>query len=71
MRITPRTMGTYLDRIRVKYSNVGRHPRRRRCARAIQDGLIDVDDLSYSGASARDSRLPSGSTTSTCRTPLP
>jgi len=32
MRITPRTVGTYLDRIRVKYTNVGRPaPPRRRC----------------------------------------
>ena len=47
MRITPRTVGTYLDRIRVKYGNVGRPAPTKAAllARAIQDGLIDVDDL--------------------------
>ncbi len=47
MRITPRTVGTYLDRIRVKYTNVGRPAPTKAAllARAIQDGLVDVDDI--------------------------
>lgn len=45
--ITPRTVSSYLDRVRVKYANVGREARTKAnlVARAIQDGLIDVGDL--------------------------
>lgn len=47
LTITPRTVGTHLDRIRVKYANVGRPAPTKAAllARAIQDGLVDVDDL--------------------------
>ncbi|RZS36388.1 LuxR family two component transcriptional regulator [Herbihabitans rhizosphaerae] len=47
MCITPRTVGTYLDRVRIKYANVGRPAPTKAAllARAIQDGLVDVDDL--------------------------
>ncbi|MFI7672261.1 response regulator [Actinophytocola sp. NPDC049390] len=45
--ITTRTVGTHLDRIRLKYANVGRPAATKAAllARAIQDGLVDVDDL--------------------------
>lgn len=45
--ITPRTVNTYLDRVRIKYANVGRRARTKAAlvARAIQDGLVQVDDL--------------------------
>lgn len=45
--ITPRTVNTYLDRVRIKYANVGREARTKAklVARAIQDGLVRVDDL--------------------------
>ncbi|WP_218004741.1 response regulator transcription factor [Microtetraspora niveoalba] len=45
--ITPRTVNTYLDRVRIKYASVGREARTKAklVARAIQDGLIQVDDL--------------------------
>ncbi|QFU91028.1 response regulator [Amycolatopsis sp. YIM 10] len=45
--ITTGTLSTYLDRVRVKYANVGRQARTKAAlvARAIQDGLIEVDDL--------------------------
>ncbi|MDX3099823.1 DNA-binding response regulator [Nonomuraea angiospora] len=45
--ITPRTVNSYLDRVRIKYANVGREARTKAnlVARAIQDGLIDVDEL--------------------------
>jgi DNA-binding NarL/FixJ family response regulator len=47
MSITPRTVSTYLDRIRIKYANVGRPAPTKAAllARAIQDGLVDVDDI--------------------------
>lgn len=47
MSITPRTVSTYLDRIRVKYANAGRSAPTKAAllARAIQDGLVDVDEL--------------------------
>jgi len=47
MAITPRTVGTYLDRVRIKYANVGRPAPTKAAllARAIQDGIVDVDDL--------------------------
>jgi two-component system, NarL family, nitrate/nitrite response regulator NarL len=45
--ITARTVNTYLDRVRIKYANVGRRARTKAAlvARAIQDGLVEVDDL--------------------------
>ncbi|MGI5159832.1 response regulator [Microbispora sp. CA-102843] len=45
--ITPRTVNSYLDRVRIKYASVGREARTKAnlVARAIQDGLIDVNDL--------------------------
>lgn len=45
--ISVRTVNTYLDRVRIKYANVGRPARTKASlvARAIQDGLVDVDDL--------------------------
>ncbi|MFD9894973.1 DNA-binding response regulator [Amycolatopsis sp. NPDC059027] len=45
--ITVRTVNTYLDRVRIKYANVGRQARTKAAlvARAIQDGLVEVDDL--------------------------
>jgi len=45
--ITVRTVNTYLDRVRIKYANVGRPARTKASlvARALQDGLVDVDDL--------------------------
>ncbi|RJQ78915.1 LuxR C-terminal-related transcriptional regulator [Amycolatopsis panacis] len=45
--ITPRTVNTYLDRVRIKCANVGRRARTKAAlvARAIQDGLVQVDDL--------------------------
>ncbi|SDQ57260.1 response regulator transcription factor [Thermostaphylospora chromogena] len=45
--LTPRTVSSYLDRVRIKYANVGREARTKAklVARAIQDGLIRVDDL--------------------------
>ena len=47
MRITVRTVTTYLDRVRLEYANVGRPAitKATLVARAIQDGLIDLDDL--------------------------
>jgi DNA-binding NarL/FixJ family response regulator len=47
MNITPRTVGTYLDRVRVKYANAGRPAPTKAAllARAIQDGLVGLHDL--------------------------
>jgi DNA-binding CsgD family transcriptional regulator len=47
MRITTRTVDTYLDRVRVKYANVGRPAPTKAAllARAIQDGLVGLEDL--------------------------
>ncbi|MDQ2587919.1 LuxR family transcriptional regulator [Saccharothrix yanglingensis] len=47
MRITPRTVDTYLDRVRVKYANAGRRAPTKAAllARAIQDGLVGLDEL--------------------------
>lgn len=45
--ISVRTVNSYLDRVRIKYANA-RRPARTKAnlmARAIQDGLIDVDDF--------------------------
>lgn len=45
--ISVRTVNSYLDRVRIKYANVGRPARTKASlvARAIQDGLVDVADL--------------------------
>lgn len=45
--ISVRTVNSYLDRVRIKYANASRPARTKASlvARAIQDGLIDVDDL--------------------------
>ncbi|MGQ0838175.1 response regulator [Actinokineospora sp.] len=45
--VTVRTVNTYLDRVRLKYANVGRPARTKAAlvARAIQDGLVEADDL--------------------------
>lgn len=45
--ISVRTVNSYLDRVRIKYANVGRSASTKASlvARAIQDGLVDVDDL--------------------------
>ncbi|MCX4704497.1 response regulator transcription factor [Streptomyces sp. NBC_01352] len=45
--ISVRTVNSYLDRVRIKYANVGRPARTKASlvARAIQDGLVDVGDL--------------------------
>ncbi|WP_432904108.1 response regulator [Micromonospora matsumotoense] len=45
--ITVRTVNTYLDRVRIKYANVGRPAPTKAAlvARAIQDGLIEADEL--------------------------
>lgn len=47
LNISIRTVTTYLDRVRVKYANVGRPARSKAAlvARAIQDGLISPDEL--------------------------
>ncbi|MEE1930433.1 DNA-binding response regulator [Streptomyces sp. TRM 70351] len=45
--ISVRTVNTYLDRVRVKYGDAGRPARTKAhlVARAVQDGLIALDDL--------------------------
>jgi DNA-binding NarL/FixJ family response regulator len=45
--ISVRTVNSYLDRVRIKYANASRPARTKAnlMARAIQDGLIDVDDF--------------------------
>ncbi|MFS8204349.1 response regulator (plasmid) [Streptomyces sp. CWNU-52B] len=45
--ISVRTVNSYLDRVRIKYANVGRPASTKASlvARAVQDGLVDVDDL--------------------------
>ncbi|MDT0393578.1 MULTISPECIES: response regulator transcription factor [Streptomyces] len=47
LNISVRTVNSYLDRVRIKYANVGRPARTKASlvARAIQDGLVDVEDL--------------------------
>lgn len=47
MNITPRTVGTYLDRVRLKYANVGRPAPTKAAllARAVQDGIVDLGEL--------------------------
>lgn len=45
--ISERTVNTYLDRVRIKYANVGRPAttKAKLVARAVQDGLIALDEL--------------------------
>lgn len=45
--LSPRTVGTHIDRVRIKYANAGRPAQTKATlmARAIQDGLIGIDDL--------------------------
>lgn len=45
--LSPSTVGSYIDRIRIKYANVGRPAQTKAAlvARAVQDGLVDLDDL--------------------------
>lgn len=45
--LSPRTIASYLDRIRIKYANTGRPASTKATlvARAIQDGLIGPDEL--------------------------
>ncbi|BCL28675.1 DNA-binding response regulator [Streptomyces aurantiacus] len=47
LNISVRTVNSYLDRVRIKYANVGRPARTKASlvARAVQDGLVDVADL--------------------------
>ncbi|EFL24285.1 LuxR family two component transcriptional regulator [Streptomyces himastatinicus ATCC 53653] len=47
LNIKVRTVNTYLDRVRIKYANAGRPARTKAglVARAIQDGLVAVEDL--------------------------
>lgn len=47
LRLSPRTVSTYLDRVRIKYANRGRPAPTKAAlvARAIQDGLIDPGAL--------------------------
>ncbi len=45
--LSVRTVSSYLDRVRIKYANVGRPAATKATlvARAVQDGLVDLDDL--------------------------
>ncbi len=45
--LSPRTVASYLDRVRIKYANTGRPAPTKATlvARAIQDGLIRLDEL--------------------------
>ncbi|MGH3939195.1 MAG: DNA-binding response regulator [Pseudonocardiaceae bacterium] len=47
LHLSVRTVNTYLDRIRIKYANVGRPAASKAAlvARAIQDGLVSLDEL--------------------------
>lgn len=47
MHVSVSTVNTYLDRVRIRYANAGRHADTKAAllARAIQDGLIGLDDL--------------------------
>jgi DNA-binding NarL/FixJ family response regulator len=47
LRIAPSTVSTHLQRVRAKYAAVGRpaHTKAALVARALQDGIINVDDL--------------------------
>jgi DNA-binding NarL/FixJ family response regulator len=45
--LSPRTVASYLDRVRIRYANTGRPASTKATlvARAIQDGLLGPDDL--------------------------
>ncbi|MBP2472588.1 DNA-binding NarL/FixJ family response regulator [Crossiella equi] len=47
LNLSVRTVNTYIDRVRIKYANVGRAAPTKAAlvARAIQDGLVALDDL--------------------------
>jgi DNA-binding CsgD family transcriptional regulator len=47
LHVSPATVRTHLQRIRAKYAAAGRPARTKAAlaARAIQDGLIEIDDL--------------------------
>jgi DNA-binding NarL/FixJ family response regulator len=47
LNLSVRTVNSYLDRVRIKYANVGRGAPTKAAlvARAIQDGLVTVDEL--------------------------
>jgi DNA-binding CsgD family transcriptional regulator len=47
LHVSPATVRTHLQRIRAKYADVGRPARTKAAlvARAVQDGLIGIDDL--------------------------
>lgn len=47
LHVSPATVRTHLQRIRAKYAAVGRPARTKASlvARALQDGLIEIDDL--------------------------
>ncbi|WP_254849104.1 LuxR family transcriptional regulator [Mycobacterium sp. GA-1841] len=47
MYVTEHTLSTHIERIRRKYDAVGRAAPTKAAmlARALQDGLIDIDDL--------------------------
>jgi DNA-binding NarL/FixJ family response regulator len=47
LNLSVRTVNSYLDRVRIKYANVGRGAPTKAAlvARAIQDGLVEVDEL--------------------------
>jgi DNA-binding NarL/FixJ family response regulator len=45
--LSPRTVGSHIDRVRIKYANAGREAPTKAAlvARAVQDGLVRVEDL--------------------------
>jgi DNA-binding NarL/FixJ family response regulator len=47
LRLSPRTINIYLDRVRIKYASIGRPAQTKAAlvARAIQDGLVRLDEL--------------------------
>jgi DNA-binding NarL/FixJ family response regulator len=47
LNLSVRTVNSYLDRVRIKYANVGRGAPTKAAlvARAIQDGFVEVDEL--------------------------
>ncbi|WP_433324579.1 response regulator [Spirillospora sp. CA-294931] len=47
LHLSTRTVSTYIDRVRIKYANVGRPAPTKAAlvARAVQDGLVRLDDL--------------------------
>ena len=47
LHLSVKSVGTYIDRVRVKYAAVGRPARTKAAlvARALQDGLITLEEL--------------------------